>query len=116
MTMDEVIAAAKRGRVVPVETPFGRVHIRSLSEAARARWEMTTLDRATGDVDYSKLPDSRALLVALSLVDEDGTEVFGADHVDEVKTLDAAFTAAIFSAALDVQGFEGAEIEELVGN
>lgn len=75
------------------------------------------MDQQTAKVNFQKLPEVKARMLCLSLVEGDGGEpCFDESEWKELQSLDSRLVAKLYSACLEHNGYEDQEIEELVGN
>lgn len=105
-------------RFKSVQVPGGETFtIRSLTEKERSDHELRIIDRKTSKVQVSKLPEAKLRMVAACVVDDDTKEpVIQSDEWKMLEPLDSAIVACLYAACLKHNGFEDAEVEELVGN
>ena len=99
-----------------VKTRIGTLRIRNLTEGDKADFEAGSL-KSDGKLNMSYVRTQRRRLIALVLVDDEGNQLLTeAEDVTRLKSLDAAVTAELFSAATDHCGFSVDEIDELEKN
>ncbi|OII61214.1 hypothetical protein BJP40_06720 [Streptomyces sp. CC53] len=107
----------KNGKTLPtkvIEVPEwgGEVTIRCLTGAERDRYEasLARLDRKTGAM-VPNLVNSRARLVAMSIVDETGKRMFSDDDILELGGTSSIALTRVWVAACQLSGISEAEVE-----
>lgn len=98
-----------------VQTLAGQVRIRNLTEAEKSDFEAGSM-KEDGKLNLAHVRAQRRKLIAAVLVDEAGELLLQPGDTAALGKLDAAVTAAIFSAATEHCGFTGEEVEELEKN
>ena len=103
---------------IEIEVPsWGRIRVRSLSGAGRDRYLQDILQWEDG-VATPKTEDSEALLLALTLVDEDGKLWF--DNVEEgvniLRQKDVGALQTVFEAAMKLSGLRQGDVVEAAEN
>lgn len=92
---------------------FGEQYrIQSLSEREKADYEIKLQDKKSG----MSTKKARALFLCRVLVDESGKRLLGDIDVDAVGEIDGRIASAIYATALDHNGYEETDIEDLVKN
>lgn len=86
--------------------------IQSLSEREKADYEIKLQDKKAG----MSAKKARALFLCRVLVDESNNRLLTDVDVDAVGETDGRIASAIYSVALDHNGYEETDIEELVKN
>ncbi len=85
ITRDELLGMTERVFDM-VELPGDRkVRIRSLNEDERTRYEFASSD-INGRWSKAKARDARALMIALSVVDDTGHRIYTAEDLDQIVT------------------------------
>lgn len=104
----EAFLAAKPGTPEPLNVRgLGTVHIRAMSTAQRAEWELAaTRDRKI----------TRELLAIFTVCDDAGQPLFTRDDLAALGEVDAAILDAIFARAMRVNRITNADVDELEGN
>jgi|GEM_PF-3396406 len=116
LTKEELFA--KKGRAFRVvELPGGgTVRIRSLKSAEISGWQASMLDPKTGEPCIKRQKQSRERLVALSLVDDNGTPIIGKEDLPELDQLPNSIIGKIAVAAQELNGIDGDDSEDILGN
>jgi hypothetical protein len=86
--------------------------IQSLSEREKADYEIKLQDKKSG----MSTKKARALFLCRVLVDEANNRLLRDDDVDAVGEMDGRIASAIYAVALDHNGYDETDIEELVKN
>jgi hypothetical protein len=94
---------------------FGRVRIRSTTEAERSGIEAKMCDK-NGRNDPRKLRFFKALWLIACLVDADGNPLLADDDVEHVMQMDSSITAAIFDRCVKHCGISQEDVEDLGKN
>jgi hypothetical protein len=81
------------------------VRIRSLTELERTQFENSRFGR-DGKLIPGRIEDSKARLICLCLVDDDGKQLLKAGDEQAVLSLDSADTGALYDACWEHVGFE----------
>ena len=98
---------------VPVpEWPCGTMYVRMMTGSERDKWEGLVQKRSSGNGSID-LVGSRALLVALTVVDQDGNRVFDEDDVDQLQSKNSAVLDRIAGVAMSSNGIGEKDIDEL---
>jgi len=109
LTREQIVAAieARASEFTPHDVPEwgGTVLIRRLSAADADRSGMTS---------DQKTPDLVARVIAISLVDDDGTPLFTEDDVKVLAKVDVGVAAAVFAACVKANGLSSDELDEAV--
>jgi hypothetical protein len=92
---------------------FGEEYrIQSLSEREKADYEIKLQDKKSG----MSTKKARALFLCRVLVDESNNRLLRDEDVDAVGAMDGRIASAIYAVALDHNGYDETDIEELVKN
>jgi hypothetical protein len=98
---DKLLATCNKRRVASYNVDgLGEVRLQSLTELERASVEKTANE------DTTKL---RAMLIAYSMVDEDGNRLFSDDEIGTVLAMDSRFTLPLSTAVLNHVGRDSTE-------
>jgi hypothetical protein len=98
---DKLLATCNKRRVAEYNVDgLGEVRLQSLTELERASVEKTANE------DTTKL---RAMLIAYSMVDEDGNRLFSDEEVGTVLAMDSRFTLPLSTAVLNHLGRDSTE-------
>jgi len=111
---DTLLGSFQR-RYRTVETLFGQVRIRNMTEREKADFEAGGIT-ADGKINLRHIRNQRRRLVAFSVVDDQGVPLLQPGDEDRLGDIDAAVTTAIFEAAREHCGFSAEEAEELEKN
>lgn len=116
LTKEQLLEKRTR-KTVEVEIPEldGSVKIRALRSKEITSWQTSMMDKH-GNPDVKRLKESRERLVMLSVVDDNGNLVFGRDDLEALNNLENSIIDRIAVAAHDLNGIEGTEFEQAVGN
>ena len=99
---------------VPVpEWPCGTLYVRMMTGIERDQWEGLVQKRTNGNGKSIDLVGIRALLVALTAVDQDGNRVFDEDDVDQLQSKTAAVLDRIAGVAMASHGIGEKDIDDL---
>lgn len=93
----------------------GDVFVRELTGAERDSWEGSILD-ADGKPRGDLMRNARARLAVLSLVDEQGTRLFGEVDAEALGKTSARALARVFEVAARLSGLTAGDLEELEKN
>ncbi len=116
MNRDEILALSDiKTEDVPVPEWNTTLKVRSLTGAERDEFEQSRLKWKGNKVERN-LANTRAKLVALSVVNEDGTRMFKDDDTSTLGRKNAAALDRLFDVAQRLSGFTKADIEELTKN
>lgn len=109
----EILGADDR-RFKEVEVPEwgGTVLLRAISGAERDSFEASIIERNGKDVEVNHI-NLRAKLVALSIVNPDGSRVFSDDDIKALGQKSAAALDRVFAAAQQLSGLSKADVKEL---
>lgn len=118
MTMREVLETkGKQRRLEKVVIHGDEFWLRQLSGLEKANYELLSIDKKNGTVDYAKLPQAKLHLVCWSLVDHESGERLYQDeewtHLAEVST---EYIEPLYAACLRLNHYEQEVVEEMVGN
>ena len=117
MNLRETLLSMANRRYVSVDIQGTQFWLQSLSEAERSYQELVAIDRKSGKVDYTRLPEAKLRMLCLCLVDgEGGDRMFADDEWGKLSALDASVVARLYAAALQLNGYEQDEVQEMVGN
>jgi len=116
LTKQEILAAADLS-IEDVEVPEwgGVVRVRALSAAERDRFE-DSLMTGRGKKRQFSMMNARAKLVALTVVDEQGKQIFNDQDVAALGAKSAAALSRVFDAAMRLAGLTEDDVEELTEN
>ena len=99
---------------VPVpEWPCGTLYVRMMTGIERDQWEGLVQKRTNGNGNSIDLVGIRALLVALTAVDQDGNRVFDEDDVDQLQSKNSAVLDRIAGVAMSSNGIGEKDIGDL---
>jgi hypothetical protein len=112
----EAILAADDSNTELVEVPQwgGAVRVRSLSGRERDRIESRLIGK-NGKADPRGLANFRAALVAATVVDENGQQLFTEADVEALANKSAAALDVIATAATRLSGLSKSDVEDLAG-
>ena len=91
------------------------VIVKGMTGAQRDRFESSIVEQRGKNVKV-KLEDARARLVAMTVIDEDGRQVFGMRDVEALSQKSARALNRIYDVAKELSGIGEEEIEELAKN
>jgi hypothetical protein len=91
----------------------GSVFIRELTGNERDEYELSIVDPETNQVNKAGM---RAILVVMTLVDEEGNKLFTLDDVDQVGALSSSALSKIFNKAAKLCGITEEDIADLEKN
>jgi hypothetical protein len=92
---------------------FGETYrMRSLTERERAEYEIKLQDKKAG----MSLNKARSLLICRVLVDEQNNRLLTDDDSELVGAIDGRIASALYSVALDHNGFAEDDVKDLVKN
>ena len=117
LTKEQLLA--KRERVfkeIPIPELGSSVRIRALKSAEITGWQASLLDPKTGEPSIKLQKQARERLVAISVVNENGTLLFGKDDLEALNNLENSIVGRIAAAATELNGIDNEDFEELVGN
>lgn len=100
-------------RDVPVPEWGGVVRVRALSGTERDRYDASRMERLKDGTYVPSLANSRAKLVALSIVDEDGNLLFTEYDVNRLGLKSAAALTRVADVASELSGLGLPAAEEL---
>lgn len=111
ISRDEFLSQVQRRYVekVILGKPY---RFRNMTEGEKADYEIKLQDKKAG-MSWKK---ARALLICRMLVDSNGDLVLTDGDVNAVMNMDGAITSACYAVALDHNGYEENDIEDLVKN
>lgn len=108
-------AQACRRRYAVIDTPIGRVRLRSLNERERSRFE-TDIVSDDLDADRERMIDAKRRLIVLTVVDAEGNPILDDEDVVGLGDVDGALIGELFDAAQKLSGFKRGDIETLAKN
>jgi hypothetical protein len=113
MLTKEQILAASDLKSVPVDVPeWGRtVFVKELCVGDRERWEAYVGPGTPADRRFLV----RAMLVALTACDENGSPIFSPDDAPKIADLPAGPVIRLYEVALKVSGVTKADADEMEG-
>jgi len=116
LTKEQLLEKRTR-KTIEVQIPEldGAVKIRALKSKEITTWQTSMMDKH-GNPDVKRLKESRERLVMLSVVDDNGNLVFGRDDLEALNNLENSIIDRIAVAAHDLNGIEGTEFDQAVGN
>jgi hypothetical protein len=91
-----------------VETPIGRVRIRSLNEAERSKYERTAYD-AKGNTTAAGVVGLKLQLIVACCCDKDGNQLFSTEDIGKLKEIDAAVVDLLSEECRKICELEGTE-------
>ena len=113
LTREQILSAEDRKtEVVPVPEWGGEVLVASMTGDARDRLE-AQVATSEGARRFERM---RAKMVAASLVDEQGKQLFTEADIPALGLKSAAALQRVFAAAMRMSAFRRVDIEELVGD
>jgi len=117
LSRESILTAAPPLALEVVEVPEwgGSVAVRELTGAERDAWEASVLGD-DGKPSDQAMTNARAKLVVRSVVDDDGTRVFGDTDIEAVGALSARGLNRVFEVACRLSGLTAGDVEELAGN
>lgn len=109
-TKEQLLAACNVRRTEDVTLPVSGlvVRVQSLTEREYSRYQLAVIDD-DGKPTAARIAAARPLLMALSLVGEDGKRLFGDADGDPLADLDGKDVNAICNACYRVQDSPGVE-------
>jgi len=116
-TLDELFSGTPKRRFREVTLPVmgAELRIRSLTEKEWSGYQAAALN-AKGRVHTSRMLDASRRLIALCLVDADGNQLLGPEHVSKLADWDAADTQFLYDQCAEHCGINQDDIEDLVKN
>jgi len=116
LTRDLILQANDlRRELVEVPEWGGVVYVRSLTGAERDRFEASIL-RMNGVEPQMRFENFRARMVAMTIVDSDGKQLFSEADIEALATKNAAALERVFKTAQKLSGFTKEDVEELAKN
>jgi len=100
---------------VPVTEWDGSVLVRGLTGEERDMFESESISMKGKDVQVNH-KNLRARLVALTVVNEDGSRMFSKEDAVELGKKSASALDKVFSVAQRLSGLSGEDVEQLVKN
>lgn len=117
MSLREKLLAKTHRRYQSIEIDGEVFWIQSLTDAERVKLDLLQINRKTNKVDFDKLPEVKAKMLCMTLVEGDGGQAcFDESEWQQLMTLDSRVVAKLYSECLKHNGYEDKEIQELVGN
>jgi hypothetical protein len=117
LSRDELLKGASSRPREQVELDGGGVvWVQGLTGTERDRYEQTVMERKKDGRLVPNLENARARLVAVSLVNEDGTPMFREDEVALIGSFNARTLQRIWDKACELSGLSESDVEELEGN
>lgn len=116
LTRDEILARSGKLKVERVRVPEfgGDVLVRELTARQRDEFDESNI-KGRGKNMQVVLKNMRAKLVARSVVDEDGRQVFTEADIEAMGELPAAGLEKIFAVAQRLNGITQEDVDELAG-
>jgi hypothetical protein len=109
LSRDEILSkAVLRRETVTVPELGGDVILQEMSGAFRDAWEQSLQDRD----NHGRLVNPRAKLVVATLVNEDGSRVFGDDDVDRVGNMPSSVLDRLCNVAQRLNLLRHEDLEE----
>ena len=116
LSKDQILSANDlKFDIVSVPEWGGEVRISTMTGTERDEYEQTIIN-GRGDDKKSTIKNIRALLVAYSIVDEEGNRMFSKDEIDDLGKKSVYALDRVFAAASKLSALSQADIEELAGN
>lgn len=118
LTLDAILASDDLPtEIVDVPEWAGHVEVKAISGRQRDSIVTQFMDRA-GDMDFTKFPDFRLMLVAYSMVDANGQRLANADNVrevmDQLGEKSSAALERIWTAALRLAGMGAGQPDKIL--
>lgn len=113
----EQILAADDIKVEAVEVPEwgGTVRVRGLNGKERDDYEAKIIERK-GKKVITNLKNARALLVAMTAIDESGNRIFKESQVETLGLKSASALNRVYDVAAQLSGFTEEDMDELTKN
>ena len=102
-------------QVVNIPEWGGDVIVSELTGTARDAWESDIISMSDEGGKINGI-NTRAKLIVISVIDEEGNLVFGKEDVEEVGKLSATALNRIFTVASKLSALTAADMKELEGN
>lgn len=113
---DDILSANDaKTEIVSVPEWGGSVIVKALNGEERDRYETSITIQRKGDISYN-LENARAKLVVLSVVDEDGKQLFTQQDIRALGRKSSAALQRVFLKARELSGLSDDDMEEMVGN
>ena len=114
----EVLLAAQDLKIETVAVPEwgGEVRVRSMTGAARDAYEQWLMHQRGGSDGPVSMPNLRARMVALSVVDEAGKLMFDEADIEALGEKSARALDRVYAAATRLNAMGDKEIEALAKN
>lgn len=114
LSRDDIFKVEDREtRDVDVPEWGGIVRVRALSGAERDQYDTSRMERLKDGTYVPTLANSRAKLVALSIVDEDGNKLFTEHDIGRLGLKSAAALTRVADVAMELSGLTVQAAEEL---
>lgn len=94
-----------------VELPTGEVKIREFTTADREKFEVLAMNTQKGSAQNMK-----AKLIAISVMNDAGTRMFGDDEVAKIAQMPSSTTELLFNEILTLNGMGAGILEDIEGN
>jgi hypothetical protein len=113
LTREAFLAPQKRRIRESEISGFGKIRIRSLTEAERANWEAPNLTKK-GEINLSNVKDARLRAIVAALVDGDGNQMLSNADIGSLRGLDSGTVSEMYKdiaehCGLDKDGVASAE-------
>ena len=117
LNREAILSTGPRLRVEPLEVPEwgGPEVVRELTGQERDTFESSMLDMESGKPEL-RMVGTRAMLAALSCVDEQGQRLFTEEDLPALRSLSGAALSRVFEVASRLSGLTSGSMEELAGN
>lgn len=73
--------------------------VRSLTERERSEYEIAMLDE-TGEISKDALKEQRKRLIAICVMNDDGTQMFDSSNLTELDSIDGGFAGELYDFLL----------------
>ncbi len=105
-------------KVVPVPEwgEDAAVRIRGLTAKERDEFELTAVKEDFSGVTKAGMINFRAKLVALTVIDEEGNNLFSLEDAEELGRKSAQVLDRLFNEARALSGFTKEDVEDLIKN
>lgn len=116
LTRDAILGAKDLAtEVVEVPEWGGVVHVRSLTGAERDQFEAAVVE-FRGTNPQINLKNTRARLVAMTVIDENGKLLFGDGDIEMLGAKSGAALDRVFAVAQRLSGLSRADVDQLAKN
>lgn len=120
LTREQILSPrALKRELVSVPEWGGDVYIRAMTATERDRYESQFFHVATQgrNVNVSMNRENiRVTLLAMTIVDEEGTQLFTKTDIAELGKQDGGVIDRLFTVASQLSGLSAKDVEELAGN